>query len=97
MEIDTGVKITSIHIVAALIAGYITSLITLGMIPGFGENQLLAGLVGIVILYAMGRLCDTIFGKQEGFTKWLWDGIVPFAFAWFLVWTILLNYGPVWF
>ena len=95
MEIDTGVKITSIHIVAALIAGYITSLITLGMIPGFGENQLLAGLVGIVILYAMGRLCDTIFGKQEGFTKWLWDGIVPFAFAWFVVWTLLTNYAPV--
>jgi hypothetical protein len=95
MEIDNGVKITSIHVVAAVITGFITSLITLGMIPGFGENQILATLVGIIILYAMGRLCDELFGKQEGFTKWLWDGIVPFAFAWFLVWTLITNYASV--
>jgi len=97
MEIDNVVKITSIHIVVAIITGILTGFISLGMIPGIGENDLLAGFIGIVILYATGLLCDKLFGKQEGFTKWLWDGIVPFAFAWFLVWTILLNYGPVWF
>lgn len=95
MEIDNSVKITSIHVVAAIITGYITSLVTLGMIPGLGKNEILAALIGIVILYAMGLLCDRLFGKQEGFTKWLWDGIVPFAFAWFLVWTLLINYASV--
>jgi len=95
MEIDNSVKITSIHVVAAIVAGYITSLVSLGMIPGLGENEILATLIGLVILYAMGQLCDRLFGKQEGFKKWLWDGIVPFAFAWFVVWTILLNYGSV--
>ncbi len=95
MEIDNSVKITSIHIVAAIITGIITAFITLGMIPGIGKNQFLAAVIGIAILYAMGLLCDRLFGKQEGFTKWLWDGIVPFAFAWFVVWTLLLNYAPV--
>jgi len=95
MEIDNSVKITSIHIVAAIITGYITSLISLGMIPGIGKNELLAAVMGIIILYAMGRLCDKLFGKQEGFTKWLWDGIIPFSFAWFVIWTLLINYAPV--
>ena len=95
MEIDNGVKITSIHVIAAIITGYVTSLISLGMIPGIGANDLIAGVIGIIILYAIGQLCDKLFGKQEGFTKWLWDGIVPFAFAWFVVWTLLVNYAPV--
>ncbi|WP_224426189.1 DUF5379 domain-containing protein [Methanobrevibacter sp. TMH8] len=95
MEIDNSVKITSVHIVAAIITGYITSLMSLGMLPGIGNNELLAGVFGVIILYAIGRLCDSLFGKQEGFTKWLWDGILPFIFAWFVVWTLLINYAPV--
>lgn len=95
MEINNSVKITSIHIVAAIITGFITTLISLGMVPVIGNNDILAGFIGIVILYGIGLLCDKLFGKQEGFTKWLWDGIVPFAFAWFVVWTLLLNYAPV--
>ena len=27
-----------------------------------------------------------------GFSAWLWDGILPFAFCWFILWTILFNY-----
>ena len=95
MEIDDTVKITSIHLVAAIFTGVLTAFISLGMIPGIPNNDFLGGFIGIVILYGIGNLCDKLFGKQEGFTKWLWDGIVPFAFAWFVVWTILLNYGPV--
>ena len=123
MEIDNSVKITLIHVVAAVITGCITALISLGKILGTSNafsstianssvvptmaekitaiasmpesNALIGGFIGIVILYAMGKLCDKLFGKQEGFSKWLWDGIVPFAFAWFVVWTLLLNYGPV--
>ena len=90
---DHTVKITSIHIIAAIITGVITAAISLGLISGIPKNDLLGGFIGIVILYAMGKLCDKLYGKQEGFSKWLWDGIVPFAFAWFVVWTILLNYG----
>ena len=95
MEIDKTVKITSIHIVAAIITGIITAFISLGMIPVIPKNDLSGGVVGILILYIIGKLCDKLYGKQEGFSKWLWDGIVPFGFAWFVVWTILLNYGPI--
>ncbi|RBQ23582.1 hypothetical protein ALNOE001_08660 [Candidatus Methanobinarius endosymbioticus] len=95
MEMDNGVKITSIHIVAAIFTGLLTTFISLGMVPVIGKNDLIAGFIGVVILYAMGRLCDRLFGKQNGFKKWLWDGIIPFAFAWFVVWTLLLNYAPV--
>ena len=90
---DYTVKITSVHIVAALIAGYLSSIFTLGQISGLGANDVLAAVVGLVILYVCGQLCENLFGKQEGFSKWLWNGIVPFAFTWFVFWTILINYS----
>ncbi|MDR2966801.1 MAG: DUF5379 domain-containing protein [Methanobacteriaceae archaeon] len=92
---DNAVKITSVHIVAALIAGYLSSLFTLGQIPGLGSNDVLAAAVGLAILYIVGQLCDKLFGKQEGFSKWLWNGIVPFAFVWFVFWTIITNYSGI--
>lgn len=90
---DDSVKITSVHIVAALIAGYISSLFTLGQIAGLGANDVLAGVSGLIILYIAGQICDKLFGKQEGFSKWLWNGIVPFIFIWFVFWTIIINYS----
>ena len=92
---DITVKMTSIHIVAALFAGYISSIFTLGQIPGLGANEVLAGVIGLIILYIIGQLCDKLFGKREGFSQWLWNGILPFAFVWFVLWTILINYSGV--
>lgn len=91
---ENGVKITIIHLVAALVTGIISSFFSLGMIPGIGKNDIFAGILGIIVLYFIGKLCDNIFGKHEGFTTWLWDGIVPFIFIWYVVWAILLNYIP---
>jgi len=90
---DTTVKITSIHIVTALIAGYLSSLFTLGQISGIGANDVLAAVVGLVLLYITGQLCEKLFGKQEGFSKWLWNGILPFVFIWFVFWTLIINYS----
>ena len=90
---DNAVKITSIHIVSALIAGYLSSIFTLGQISGLGTNDVLAAVSGLIILYIVGQICDKLFGKQEGFSKWLWNGIVPFAFIWFVFWTLLINYS----
>jgi len=92
---DNTVKITSVHVVAALIAGYLSSLFTLGQIPGLGANDVLAAAIGLGILYLVGQLCDNLFGKQEGFSKWLMSGVVPFAFIWFVFWTILINYSGI--
>ena len=92
---DNNVKITSMHIITALIAGYLSSLFTLGQISGVGTNDVLAAVSGLIILYGTGQVCDKLFGKEEGFSKWLWNGIVPFIFVWFVLWTILNNYHGI--
>ena len=90
---DNTVKVTSIHLIFAIIAALLSSALTIGWF-GF-TNPVIAALVGIVLLYITGQLCNKIIADDEelkGFTKWLWDGIVPFIFCWFLVWTLLFNY-----
>ena len=81
---DVTVKTVSIHIVAAIVAALISTAFTTGML-GF-TNHVFAFVVGLVILYF-------IFGEEvKGFSTWLWDGILPFGFCWFILWTILTNY-----
>lgn len=88
---DATVKIVSIHIVAAIVAALISTVFTVGLI-GF-TNHVFAFAVGIVILYFVGQFCQKMFeGEIEGFSAWLWDGILPFGFAWFILWTIITNY-----
>ena len=92
-KMDNTVKVTSIHLIFAIVAALLSSALTIGWF-GF-TNPVIAALVGIVLLYITGQLCNKIFADDEelkGFTKWLWDGIVPFIFCWFLVWTLLFNY-----
>ncbi|MBQ2962574.1 hypothetical protein [Methanobrevibacter sp.] len=88
---DATVKIVSIHIVAAIVAALISTAFTTGML-GF-KNHVFAFVVGLVILYFIGQFCQKMFeGEIEGFSAWLWDGILPFGFCWFILWTILTNY-----
>jgi hypothetical protein len=91
MEIE--VKMTTIHAVIALIAGYLSFLLSTGAIAGVGKNEVLAVLVGLIILYAGGQISERIFGKEAvgGMKGWLWNGIVPFLFVWILMWVILFN------
>jgi EMC6-arch len=92
MEIDA--KLTAIHAVLAIIAAYLSFLLSSGAIAGVGKNMVLAVLVGLIILYLGGQISERIFGKEAvGGTKgWLWSGIVPFFFVWVVVWVILFNY-----
>ena len=92
MEIE--VKLTSLHAITAIIAGYLAFIISTGAIGAIGKNEVLAVLVGLVILYLSGNVSERIFGKEEvgGFKGWLWSGIVPFVFIWIVSWTLLLNY-----
>ena len=88
---DTTVKTVSIHLVAAIFTAFISAAFTLGWL-GF-KNHVFAFIVGLVILYFIGQLCENLFGEEiEGFSTWLWDGILPFGFCWFILWTILTNY-----
>lgn len=92
MEIEA--KLTSVHAVAAIITGYISFIISSGAISALGKNEVLAVLVGLIIIFVTGNICERIFGKEAvgGFKGWLWSGIVPFFFIWVVVWTLFLNY-----
>lgn len=92
MEIE--VKLTSIHSVLAIVAGYISFLLSTGAISGLGKNEVLAVLVGLIILYLGGQISERIFSKEAvgGMKGWLWSGILPFFFVWILVWVLLYNH-----
>ena len=92
MEIEF--KVTSLHAITAIIAGYISFIISSGAIGAIGKNEVLAALLGLVILYITGNLSERFFGKEDvgGFKGWLWNGIVPFIFVWVVTWTLFLNY-----
>lgn len=89
--VDTTIKVVTIHIVAALIAAVFSTSFSLGWF-GF-KNEVLALAIGIIILYFTGQLCQKKFSDDmDGFSAWLWDGIVPFYFAYVIAWTIFFNY-----
>lgn len=92
MEIE--VKLTSLHAITAIISGYLSFIIASGAIGAIGKNEVLAVLVGLIILYLSGNLSERIFGKEAvgGFKGWLWSGIVPFVLIWVVTWTLILNW-----
>lgn len=92
MEIE--VKLISLHAITAIITGYLSFIISSGIIGAVGKNEVLAVLLGLVILYLTGNASERIFGKDAvgGFRGWLWSGIVPFIFIWVVTWTLFLNY-----
>lgn len=90
---DVDAKLASIHAVAAVAAAYISFIMSNGSIPALGQNQALGTFVGLIILIIVGKVSEKIFGKEEvgGFKGWLWSGIVPFAFIWFMAWAMLIT------
>jgi len=91
MEVE--VKVITVHIIAAVVAAYLSYLLSSGAIAAVGKNEALAALVGLVILYISGQLSERLFGKEEvgGFKGWLWSGIVPFLLVWYMVWSMFIN------
>ena len=93
---DNTPKVTSIHLLFAIIAAVLSTAFTLNWF-GF-RNDGIAALIGFVLLYIAGQISNRIVGDDEemkGLKKWLWNGILPFIFLWFMIWVILYNYlGP---
>ena len=88
---DTTIKVTSIHIIFALIAALISTAFTVGWL-GF-KNEIFAGFIALIILYFVGQLCQKIAGEEiSGFSQWLWDGIAPFFFTWVIAYTLFVMY-----
>ena len=88
---DTTIKVTSIHIVAALVAGLLSAGLTAGWF-GF-KNDVFAFFIAAIILYFVGQFSQKLAGEEiSGFTQWLWDGIAPFFFTWVISYTLFVMY-----
>ena len=88
---DATIKVTSIHIIFALIAALISTGFTVGWF-GF-KNDIFAGFVALIILYFVGQFCQKIASEEiSGFSQWLWDGISPFFFTWVIAYTLFVMY-----
>ena len=88
---DTTIKVTTIHVIFALIAALISAALTLGWL-GF-KNDIFAFFVAVLILYFVGQFCQKIAGDEiSGFSQWLWDGIAPFYFTWVIAYTLFVMY-----
>ena len=88
---DATIKVTSIHIVFALIAALLSTALTVGWF-GF-KNDVFAFFIAVIILYFVGQLCQKIAGDEiSGFSQWLWDGIAPFFFTWVISFTLFVHY-----
>ena len=88
---DTTIKVTTIHVIFALIAALISAGLTLGWL-GF-KNDVFAFFVAVLILYFVGQFCQKIAGEEiSGFSQWLWDGIAPFYFTWVIAYTLFVMY-----
>ncbi len=90
---DVDAKIAGVHAIAAVGAAYISFIVSNGSIAVLGNNQALGTLAGLIILIIVGNLTERWLGKEEvgGFKGWLWSGIVPFVFVWFMAWAMLIN------
>ena len=88
---DTTIKVTSIHLVAGIITGIISTGFTLSW---FGiKNDVFAAALAFIILYFVGQFSQKRFGDEiSGFSQWLWDGIMPFLAAWVISYTLLVAY-----
>lgn len=88
---DITIKVTSMHIVAGLIAALLSAALTAGWF-GF-KNDVFAFFVAVIILYFAGQMAQKIAGDEiSGFTQWLWDGISPFFFTWVISYTLFVMY-----
>ena len=88
---DATIKVTSIHIIFALIAALISTGFTVGWF-GF-KNDIFAGFVALIILYFVGQFCQKIASEEiSGFSQWLWDGISPLFFTWVISYTLFVMY-----
>ena len=89
---DVDGKLAVIHTVAGIIAGYASFILYPGAAVA-GSNQVLAIIIALIILFAVGQISERMFGKDEvgGLKGWFWSGIVPFFFVWIIVWTVFIN------
>lgn len=88
---DTTIKVTSIHVVFAILASFVSAGLTAGW---FGvKNDVFAFFVAAIILYFVGQFSQKIAGDEiSGFSQWLWDGIAPFFFTWVIAYTLFVMY-----
>ncbi|WP_409200763.1 hypothetical protein [Methanobrevibacter sp. DSM 116169] len=88
---ESSLKVTSIHIIFAIFASILSAGASLGWF-GF-KNDIISIVFLAVFVYIAGQICQKLYKDDvEGFSAWLWDGIVPAFLVWIMVYTLLFNY-----
>lgn len=87
---DVDGKLAAIHTVGGVVAGYVSFILSSGVIL---KNDAIAVIVALIILYITGQVSERIFGKEEvgGLSGWFWSGIIIFFFIWIIVWVVFYN------
>ena len=60
---DVDAKVTIIHVIGGIIAAYLSYALTTGLINGI-NNEAIAILIALIILYLSGQVSERIFGKE---------------------------------
>ena len=88
---DITIKVTTIHVICALVTALISTALTVGWL-GF-KNDIFAFFIAVIILYFIGQISQKMAGDEiSGFSQWLWDGISPFFFTWVIAYTLFVMY-----
>lgn len=81
---DTELKHTRISVLVHGILGVVAAYVAVQV------DILLAGVIGIVLLVAVGYPLERLVGKR-GFKWWFANGIFIYLLLWLVVWIYLFN------
>ena len=87
MCMDPDVKHARISVIVHAVAAVIIAFISYWI-----RTPLYAGVIGIIVLVAIGYPLARFTGKR-GFTWWLANGILVYLLLWLVGWTYLFNAG----
>ena len=82
---EKGLRDARISVIAHTIAAVLVAYFSLWI-----QNNVYAGVVGLVVLIAVGYPLERLTGKR-GFKWWLANGIVLYLLVWLVGWIYLFN------
>ena len=88
MEADLmNIRISvALHIVVAIFMGWFS--VVVSSIYGYGDW--LTILLGLIILWALGKVTNKVVGKK-GFKWWFSNGVIIYLFVWLISWILFCN------
>ena len=87
---DDTIKITSVSVIAGIIAGILSALFSTGLL-GF-KNDMVGLLIAIIFVYVLSKSVDKLVSEELDRSQKIWDWFFPFFFSWVIVWVLIANY-----